>query len=117
MSTASYTVVGMTCGHCVNAVTEEVTQLPGGTAVDLDLPTGGLPVTSRPPFARAAVRAAVEDAGYEAAGRCRGPFCHDHSRPTRRLCARPRRRLRRRARPGCRGGCGRRSCGRRSDAR
>src|SRR3712207_6320349 len=45
MSTASYTVVGMTCGHCVNAVTEEVSAVPGVTAVDVDLTTGGLTVT------------------------------------------------------------------------
>ena len=68
MSTASYTVVGMTCGHCVNAVTEEVSQLPGVTAVDVDLASGGLTVTSDAPVEEDAVRAAVEEAGYEVAG-------------------------------------------------
>ena len=65
MSTASYTVVGMTCGHCVSAVTEEVSQVPGVTDVDVDLPSGGLTVTSTEPVDEGAVRAAVEEAGYE----------------------------------------------------
>ena len=69
MSSASYTVVGMTCGHCVAAVTEEVAQLPGVTAVDVDLASGGLTVTSDAPVDESAVRAAVEEAGYEVAGR------------------------------------------------
>jgi copper chaperone CopZ len=69
MSTATYTVVGMTCGHCVSAVTEEVSALPGVTAVDVDLATGGLTVTSTAPVAETDVRAAVEEAGYEVAGR------------------------------------------------
>ena len=69
MSTTSYTVVGMTCGHCVNSVTEEVSQVPGVTAVDVDLASGGLTVTSDTPVDENAVRAAVEEAGYEVAGR------------------------------------------------
>lgn len=69
MSTTSYTVVGMTCGHCVTAVTEEVSQLPGVTAVDVDLASGGLIVTSAAPVDDDAVRSAVEEAGYEVGGR------------------------------------------------
>ena len=69
MSTTSYTVVGMTCGHCVDAVTEEVSAVPGVTAVDVDLASGGLTVTSTQPVDDGAVRAAVEEAGYEVAGR------------------------------------------------
>jgi copper chaperone CopZ len=69
VSTATYTVVGMTCGHCVSAVTEEVSQVPGVTGVDVDLASGGLTVTSEAPLERTAVRAAVEEAGYEVAGR------------------------------------------------
>ena len=65
MSTATYTVVGMTCGHCVSAVTEEVSQVPGVTGVDVDLASGGLTVTSTEPVDDGAVRAAVEEAGYE----------------------------------------------------
>ncbi len=68
MSTTSYTVVGMTCGHCVNAVTEEVSAVPGVSTVDVDLESGGLTVSSDAPVDEAAVRAAVEEAGYSLAG-------------------------------------------------
>ena len=60
---------GMTCGHCVSAVTDEVSQVPGVTTVDVDLTSGGLTVSSDSPVDDAAVRAAVEEAGYEVAGR------------------------------------------------
>ena len=69
MSTSTYTVTGMTCGHCVSAVSEEVGGLPGVTEVQVDLPTGALTVTSDAPLDDAAVAAAVEEAGYELAGR------------------------------------------------
>ena len=69
MTTSTFTVVGMTCGHCVNAVTEEVSQVPGVSGVDVDLASGGLTVTSDAPVDETAVRAAVEEAGYEVAGR------------------------------------------------
>jgi copper chaperone CopZ len=69
MSASTYTVVGMTCGHCVSSVTEEVSQVPGVTDVDVDLATGGLTVTSDTPVDDAAVQAAVEEAGYSVAGR------------------------------------------------
>ena len=68
MTTATYTVTGMTCGHCVGAVTEEVTRVPGVTAVDVDLASGRLTVTSDTPVDDDAVRAAVDEAGYELAG-------------------------------------------------
>jgi copper chaperone len=68
VSTTSYTVVGMTCGHCVGAVTEEVSAVPGVTAVDVDLASGGLTVSSTEPVDDDAVRAAVEEAGYQVAG-------------------------------------------------
>jgi copper chaperone len=68
MRTATYTVVGMTCGHCVSAVTEEVTAVPGVTGVDVDLASGRLTVTSDAPVDESAVRAAVDEAGYELAG-------------------------------------------------
>jgi len=67
-STASYTVVGMTCGHCVSAVTEEVSQVPGVTGVDVDLASGALTVTGETVVDDGAARAAVEEAGYEVAG-------------------------------------------------
>jgi copper chaperone len=69
MSTASYTVTGMTCAHCVAAVTEEVGALPGVTSVEVDLGSGALTVTSDAPVDDAAVAAAVDEAGYALAGR------------------------------------------------
>lgn len=65
MSTSTYTVVGMTCGHCVNSVTEEVTAVPGVTGVEVDLASGGMTVRSDSGVDDAAVRAAVEEAGYQ----------------------------------------------------
>lgn len=67
MSTSTYTVVGMTCGHCVSSVTEEVSQLPGVSDIDVDLAAGGLTVTHDGGVDDAAVRGAVEEAGYELA--------------------------------------------------
>ncbi|HZN19186.1 MAG TPA: cation transporter [Micromonosporaceae bacterium] len=63
----TYTVSGMTCGHCVQAVTGELTKLPGVQDVAVDLPTGAVTVTSDGPLARDDVRAAVDEAGYELA--------------------------------------------------
>jgi copper ion binding protein len=65
MTTATFTVQGMTCGHCVAAVSEEVGRLPGVTAVDVTLETGAVTVTSDTPLDADAVRAAVDEAGYE----------------------------------------------------
>jgi copper chaperone len=66
-STATYTVTGMTCGHCVSAVTEEVTGIAGVTDVQVDLASGALTITSQAPIEETAVRAAVDEAGYELA--------------------------------------------------
>jgi copper chaperone len=68
MTTETYTVTGMTCGHCVSSVTEEVSELPGVTDVDVDLGSGRLTVTADQPVGRDAVRSAVEEAGYSLAG-------------------------------------------------
>jgi copper chaperone len=65
--TATYTVEGMTCQHCVNAVTEEVAKLPGVQRVEVDLPTGAVTVTSDTPLDDAVMRAAVDEAGYAVA--------------------------------------------------
>ena len=65
VSTSTYTVVGMTCGHCVNAVTEEVSALPGVTAVDVDLSTKLVRVRGDG-VEDAAVVAAIDEAGYDA---------------------------------------------------
>ncbi|MGY1711203.1 heavy-metal-associated domain-containing protein [Geodermatophilus sp. SYSU D00758] len=69
MTTTRYTVTGMTCAHCVNAVTEEVSAVAGVTAVDVDLASGTLAVTSDRPVDDASVAAAVDEAGYALAGR------------------------------------------------
>lgn len=67
MSTATFTVVGMTCGHCVSSVTEEVTEVAGITDVDVDLASGRLTVTSNTDIDETAVVAAVQGAGYQVA--------------------------------------------------
>ena len=64
MSTATYNVVGMTCGHCVASVKEEVTALPGVTDVQVELESGQLTVVGDAASDVDAVRRAVEDAGY-----------------------------------------------------
>jgi copper ion binding protein len=63
--TTTYTVKGMTCGHCVSSVTEEVGEVSGVTGVNVDLATGLLTVESDAPVDDAAITAAVEEAGYE----------------------------------------------------
>ena len=66
-TTNTWTVTGMTCGHSVASVTEEVTELDGVESVDVDLATGAVTVTSTEPLEDDAVRAAVEEAGYQLA--------------------------------------------------
>jgi copper ion binding protein len=68
MATTTYQVNGMTCGHCVNAVSSEIGRLAGVTGVRVDLDNGAVEVTSDQPLDPAAVRAAVDEAGYELAG-------------------------------------------------
>ena len=65
--TTTYTVIGMTCEHCVRAVTGELTALPGVADVRVDLGTGEVTVTSDTPLLPDAVRTAVDEAGYELA--------------------------------------------------
>ncbi len=65
--TRTYTVTGMTCGHCVASVTEEVQEIPGVENVDVVLESGAVTVTSSQALDDAAVRAAVEEAGYQVA--------------------------------------------------
>ena len=64
MSTTVWTVQGMTCGHCVAAVTEEVSAIPGVTGVAVDLESGLVTVTADTDPAPEAVAAAVDEAGY-----------------------------------------------------
>ncbi|MFI9508752.1 heavy-metal-associated domain-containing protein [Nocardia sp. NPDC052566] len=67
MSTATYTVTGMTCGHCVSSVKEEIGKIDGVTSVDVDLASGAVKVESAAPVADADIVAAVDEAGYEVA--------------------------------------------------
>jgi copper chaperone CopZ len=61
----SFTVTGMTCGHCKSSVAAEVLQVPGVRAVDVDL-VGGV-LTVRGDAEEAAIRKAVDEAGYAVA--------------------------------------------------
>ncbi|CAM3278683.1 heavy-metal-associated domain-containing protein [Nocardioides dubius] len=67
MTQSTYTVTGMTCGHCVSSVTEEVQEIRGVSEVAVDLPTGVVTITSAEALDDDAVRAAVEEAGYQLA--------------------------------------------------
>ena len=64
--TRDYTVEGMTCSHCVLSVSEEVAEIPGVSAVEVDLPSGRMTVSGRD-LDDEAVRAAVTEAGYDLA--------------------------------------------------
>jgi copper ion binding protein len=64
MAEATYTVEGMTCGHCATSVREEVSELDGVRQVDVDVESGRVTVTSETPLAADAVAAAVTEAGY-----------------------------------------------------
>jgi copper chaperone len=62
--TETYAVAGMTCGHCVQAVTEELIRLPGVRDVRVDLTSGQVTVQSDGLVPLDEVRAAVDEAGY-----------------------------------------------------
>jgi copper chaperone len=66
-STREYAVKGMTCGHCVMSVTEEVEQVPGVTGVAVELETGRV-VVRGDGFSDEAIHEAVHEAGYEVVG-------------------------------------------------
>lgn len=68
MTTATYQVTGMTCDHCVRAVTTELVLLDGVRSVDVDLAEGSVTVTSDGPLDREAVREAIDEAGYALEG-------------------------------------------------
>jgi copper chaperone CopZ len=67
--TTVYKVSGMTCGHCEGAVSQEISTLDGVTAVKAVADSGEVTVTSAAPLDEEAVRAAVDEAGYELVGR------------------------------------------------
>ena len=66
MNTQTFPVTGMTCGHCVGAVTDELRQLPGVTDVNVELVAGGessVTVASQTPLTDEQVAAALDEAG------------------------------------------------------
>lgn len=68
MTTTAYTVDGMTCQHCVNAVTEEIGKLSGVSEVQVDLGERRVTVSSQAPLAQTDIAAAIEEAGYTLVG-------------------------------------------------
>lgn len=69
MTTQSYLVDGMTCGHCAASVSREVRALDGVESVEVDVPSRTVAVASVAPIAEEAIAAAVAEAGYSFAGR------------------------------------------------
>ena len=70
-ATQDFLVAGMTCGHCVSSVTEELSELDGVNAVEVELNVGGasrVQVSASAPLDVEKVRAAVSEAGYELVG-------------------------------------------------
>lgn len=67
MIETSYTVSGMSCEHCGQSVTEEITKIAGVTNVTVDVPSGSVVVTSSGQLSDDDVRAAVDEAGYQVA--------------------------------------------------
>lgn len=65
MSTRAYTVKGMSCEHCASSVTSQLNTVPGVSDVQVDLGTGQVTVTGDGPIDDGAVRAAIDEAGYE----------------------------------------------------
>jgi copper chaperone CopZ len=65
----AYAVSGMTCGHCEATLTKVIGGLDGVTAIDVDLGTGRVTVTSATEPDDAAIAEAVDEAGYELTGR------------------------------------------------
>ncbi|KUP96059.1 heavy-metal-associated domain-containing protein [Thermobifida cellulosilytica] len=65
MASTTITVTGMTCGHCVSSVKEEIGELPGVTDVRVDLASGRVEIDSAAPLDAEQLRSAVAEAGYE----------------------------------------------------
>lgn len=65
MNESTYTVTGMTCSHCADSVTEEISGIAGVRKVDVDVASGRVTVFSDSPLTTADVSAAVTEAGYE----------------------------------------------------
>jgi len=76
MTSMTYQVTGMTCEHCVRAVTEELESVPGVSAVTVALAPGGesaVTVTSDAPLSTEAVAAALDEAGAYSLSAAGGP--------------------------------------------
>ncbi|MER6028307.1 heavy-metal-associated domain-containing protein [Streptomyces sp. NPDC001851] len=67
--TTVYKVTGMSCGHCEGSVSGEISQIPGVSSVKAVASTGEVTVVSDAPLDDEAVRAAVDEAGFELAGK------------------------------------------------
>ncbi|MCN9239382.1 cation transporter [Streptomyces sp. NPDC052051] len=67
--TTVYKVSGMSCGHCEGAISSEVSEIAGVTSVTAVASTGEVTVVSAAPLDDEAVRAAVDEAGYELVGK------------------------------------------------
>jgi copper chaperone len=67
MSSQTFTVTGMTCEHCVHAVTAEFGRLPGVSAVAVDLASGAVTVHSERTITSVEAAIAADEAGYELA--------------------------------------------------
>jgi copper ion binding protein len=65
---ATYRVTGMSCQHCVDAVTAELGRIAGVEQVQVDLALGSVSVTSTAPLAIDEVRAAIDEAGFDLEG-------------------------------------------------
>jgi copper chaperone len=68
VETRSIVVTGMSCDHCAHAVQAEIAGLPGVAEVDVDVAAGRVRITGEPLPGDAALREAVEEAGYEFVG-------------------------------------------------
>ena len=65
-TTTTYTVTGMTCGHCEGAIRREISEIDGVTGIEVSAQTGHLAVTAEQPVDDSTVIAAVDEAGYTA---------------------------------------------------
>ncbi len=68
MSTTTITVSGMSCGGCASAVRAELIRVPGVIDIDIELSDGTVTIGSDGSVDAAAIKAAVQEAGYELAG-------------------------------------------------
>ncbi|MEV8522769.1 MULTISPECIES: cation transporter [unclassified Streptomyces] len=66
--TTVYKVSGMSCGHCEGAVSGEISEIEGVTSVKAVASTGEVTVISAAPLDEEAVRAAIDEAGFELVG-------------------------------------------------